>query len=290
MDPRAANFQQLKEEIAQRFPELSRQLQRIARFALDHPQDIALDTVAAAAAKVDVQPSAMVRFAQALGYSGYSGMQQVFRERLLERSSSYRERIEGLRRGKGRAGERPAAVLREFVADSVTNLAHLEDHIEPALLEAAVETLASAERIHVLAQRRAFPVACYLSYALSQLEMPVTLMDGVGGMLQEQARGIAPKDVLIAVSFRNYSPDVIKIAADCHRRRVPVLVITDSPMSPLHGAASVAFDLGDHSDRPFRSLVEPMCLAQALVVSVGYQVAGRNGTRPDAQRRKAKRG
>jgi len=287
MDARAANFEQLKDEIAQRFPGLSRQLQRIARFALDHPQDVALDTVAAAAAKVDVQPSAMVRFAQALGYSGYSDMQRIFRERLLERSSSYRERIEGLRRDKGRAGEHPAAVLREFVADSVANLAHLGDHVEPALLQHAVELLAKAERIHVLAQRRAFPVACYLSYALSQLELPVTLMDGVGGMPQEQARGIGPKDALIAVSFRNYSPEVIELAAGCHRRHVPVVVITDSPMSPLNGAASIAFDLGDHSDRPFRSLVEPMCLAQALVVSVGYQTAGRGARKPAARRRVA---
>ncbi len=287
MDARAANFEQLKDEIARRFPDLSPQLQRIARFALDQPQDVALDTVAAAAAKVAVQPSAMVRFAQALGYTGYSDMQQIFRDRLLERSSSYRERIEGLRRGKGRATERPAAVLREFVADSVANLSHLEEHVKAALLEKAVRMLANADRIHVLAQRRAFPVACYLSYALSQLERPVTLMDGVGGMLHEQARGIGLCDVLIAVSFRNYSPEVIALAAACHHRGVPVLVITDSPMSPLHAAASLAFDLGDHSDRPFRSLVEPMCLALVLVVSLGYRTAGRNARMPTRRRRTA---
>ena len=286
MEPRAANFEQLKDEIARRFPDLSPQLQRIARFALDHPQDVALDTVAVVAAKAAVQPSAMVRFAQALGYSGYVDMQQIFRDRLLERSSSYRERIEGLRRGKGRATERPAAVLREFVADSVANLSHLEEHVDAALLEDAVRLLAGAERIHVLAQRRAFPVACYLSYALSQLELPVTLMDGVGGMLHEQARGIGLRDVLVAVSFRNYSPEVVDIASDCRRRNVSVVAITDSPMSPLHGAASLAFDLGDHSDRPFRSLVEPMCLALALVVSVGYQTAGRNARKPTGGRRR----
>jgi DNA-binding MurR/RpiR family transcriptional regulator len=115
----------------------------------------------------------------------------------------------------------------------------------------------------------------------------VTLMDGVGGMLHEQARGIGLRDVLIAVSFRNYSPEVIALAADCHHRGVPVLVITDSPMSPLHGAASLAFDLGDHSDRPFRSLVEPMCLALVLVVSLGYRTAGRNARMPTRRRRTA---
>jgi pimeloyl-ACP methyl ester carboxylesterase len=147
---------------------------------------------------------------------------------------------------------------------------HYSDHVR-TLLE--VLDALQAERIHVLAQRRAFPVACYLSYAIAQLELPVLLLDGVGGMLREQARAMRPGDVLVAVSFRNYSPDVIESAADAHRRRVDVVVITDSAVSPLAGNATVAFDLGDPSDRPFRSLVEPMCLAQALVVSVGHELA-----------------
>jgi DNA-binding MurR/RpiR family transcriptional regulator len=32
-----------------------------------------------------VQPSALVRFANALGYRGFSEMQQIFRGRLVER-------------------------------------------------------------------------------------------------------------------------------------------------------------------------------------------------------------
>ena len=101
----------------------------------------------------------------------------------------------------------------------------------------------------------------------------MSLMDGVGGMVREQALGIRPGDVLIAVSFRNYSPDVIALAAECKKRGVAVVVITDSAVSPLQRYATVAFDLGDHGDQPFRSLVEPMCLAQSLVVSIGYHLA-----------------
>ncbi|APV51915.1 transcriptional regulator [Betaproteobacteria bacterium GR16-43] len=268
----AGTYDELQAEIGRRFPTLSRQLQRIARFALERPQDVALDTVAAAATKVEVQPSAMVRFAQALGYDGYTDMQRVFRDRLVERSHSYRERIATMRKGPEAPTARPNAVLRDFVADSIANLSHLEEHVPEDRLREAVRLLARAPRIHLLAQRRAFPVACYLSYALAQLELPVTLMDGVGGMVRDQARTLGPEDVLVAISFRNYSPDVIEIASDCHRRGIPVIVITDSSVSPLYRSATVAFELGDPSDRPFRSLVEPICLAQSLVVSVGHEL------------------
>jgi DNA-binding MurR/RpiR family transcriptional regulator len=270
----AGNYDELQAEIGRRFEGLSRQLQRIARFALERPQDVALDTVAAAAGKAEVQPSAMVRFAQALGYGGYSDMQRIFRARLVQRSGSYRERIASLRR-VAPALSRPKAVLHDFVADSIAHLSHLEEHVSPERLQRAVELLAGAGSIHVLAQRRAFPVACYLSYALAQLELPVQLLDGVGGMVREQARAMRPGDVLLAVSFRNYSPDVIELAAEAWRRGIDVVVITDSAVSPLVRSATVAFDLGDPSDRPFRSLVEPMCLAQALVVSVGHEIAGK---------------
>ena len=267
----AEDYEQLQTEIAQQYSALSKQLQRIARFTLENPQDLALDTVAACAAKAEVQPSAMVRFAQALGFAGFSDMQQLFRDRLVERSTSYRERIQHLRRAH--AQNSPPAVLHEFVVDSINNLSHLEEHVPAIRLNEAIRILAGASRIHVLAQRRAFPVACYLAYGLSQLELPVTLVDGVGGMVRDQARVIGKTEVLVAVSFRNYSPDVLELAAECHRRGVPVIVITDSSVSPLVKSATVAFDLGDHGDRPFRSLVEPICLAQALVVSVGHYLA-----------------
>jgi DNA-binding MurR/RpiR family transcriptional regulator len=270
-DP-AANYEELQAEIGRRFAGLSRQLQRIARFALERPQDVALDTVAAAAGKAEVQPSAMVRFAQALGYDGYSDMQRIFRDRLVQRSGSYRERIASLRR-TAPGLSRPKAVLHDFVADSIKHLSHLEEHVDPARLERAVRLLAGAARIHVVARRRAFTVACYLSYALDQLELPVQLLDGLGGMMREEARGIRPGEVLLAVSFRPYSPYVIELAADAWRRGIDVIVITDSAVSPLARNATVAFDLGDPSDRPFRSLVEPICLAHALVVSVGHELA-----------------
>jgi DNA-binding MurR/RpiR family transcriptional regulator len=285
MTAAAQDYDQLQAEITQRFPGLSRQLQQIARFTLDHPQDVALDTVAVAATKAAVQPSAMVRFAQAMGFGGYSDMQRLFRDRLVRRSVSYRERIVALRRSAP-ALSGPREVLHDFVADSIGHLSHLEEHVAPERLEKSVKLLAGANHIYVLAQRRAFPVACYLSYALGQLELPVTLLDGVGGMVREQARAMRPGDVLVAVSFRNYSPEVIELAADAHRRGLAVVVITDTAVSPLARSATVAFDLGDASDRPFRSLVEPLCLAQALVVCVGQalEAVSKSAARPAKSR------
>lgn len=272
----ATNYDDLKDAITRAYPGLSKQLQRIARFALEKPHDLALGTVAALAEATEVQPSAMIRFANALGYGGFSEMQQVFRGHLVERSASYRERIDQLRRKQlngGGPARAPQGVLHQLVGDAVAELGHLEENIRESDLKAAVKLLAGAQRIHVLAQRRAFPVAGYLAYALAQLELRTHLLDGAGGMLRENLQAIAPGDVLLVASFRHYSPEVVEAAQDCARRGVPVVAVTDGPLSPLKAPAKVCFELAEDSSKPFRSLVAPLCLAQALVMATGHQLA-----------------
>jgi DNA-binding MurR/RpiR family transcriptional regulator len=266
-------YEELKDLMARAYPDMSKQLQRIARFALEQPHEMALGTVATVAEATQVQPSAMIRFANALGYGGFSEMQQVFRGHLLERSDTYRERIDQMRRKQTGGARTQNNVLRQLVAESVAELGHLEEKVSPADLRAAVKLIATAPRIHVLAQRRAFPVASYLAYALSQLELKTHLLDGAGGMLRESLRSIAPGDVVIAASFRNYSPEVIEAAAQAARSGAAVIAITDGPLSPLKASARVCLEVADDSSKPFRSLVAPLCLAQALVVSTGHHLA-----------------
>jgi DNA-binding MurR/RpiR family transcriptional regulator len=271
------NYEQLKGELSRRYPDMSPQLQRIATFALEHPQDMALDTVATLARGAGVQPSALVRFAQALGYDGFSGLQRVFRGRLVERSNhstgvrNYRERIEAFRAGQPRSG--PDGVLGQFVADGIASLESMHEHVSAADLAAAVKELAAAKTLYVLGHRRSFPVAYYLAYALTQLEIPVHLLDSVGGMVNEPARLIGPKDALLVVSFKNYTPQVLEVAQACHARKVPVIAITDNALSPLARSAKVCFQIEEQAAKPFRMLVAPMCLAQALVVALGEQIS-----------------
>ena len=233
------NYDELKQAITERFPAMSKQLQGIARFALERPNELALGTVAAIAGAAGVQPSAMVRFANALDFGGFSrdaaDLSRAAGRAVGQLSRAHRADAPGQAQRRRRAA--PTGVLHQSVSDAIAELGHLEESVTAAQFNAAIRLLAGAPRIHVLAQRRAFPVACYLAYALGQLELRTHLLDGVGGMLGEVVRGIAPREVLIAVSFRNYSAGVIEAAADCHRRGVPVIAITDSPLSPLKANA-----------------------------------------------------
>lgn len=273
-----ATYDDLAAHIAQRHDALSARLRTIAAFALQSPDDVALSTVSALAKRIGVQPSAIVRFANNLGYDGFTDMQRVFRTKLVAQSMpSYRERISQLRSVKNGKSERPSEVLAEFVADDIASLENMYRHVPFDRMDKAISILAGAETIYLLAQGRSFPVAYYLDYGLSRLDLRSHLLDSVGGLVRHRTRAVTKKDAMLIVSFKDYASEVIEVAAEAAKKGVPLIVITDNPIGPYVKMASVCFELGEARYRPFRSLVAPICLAQSIVVALGHRLAARTG-------------
>jgi DNA-binding MurR/RpiR family transcriptional regulator len=276
--PAPKTFEDLTAQIARQHDDLPGRLQIIASFAVQHPNDMALSTVSQLAKRMGVQPSAIVRFANNFGYDGFTNMQQVYRARLTAGASpSYRDRIHALRSGSGTRSNKPADILAGFISDDVASLEALFQSVPSDRMERAVNILASAENIYVAGQGRSFPISYYIDYGFNRLDLKSHLLDGIGGFMRQRVRAATKNDVLVAVSFKDYAPDIVEIATELSRRDVPVIVITDNPLSPFAKLAKVSFEIGELRARPFRSLVAPICLAQSLVVSLGHKLTARNG-------------
>ena len=93
------DFDELRASILAQRESLPKRIAQIAAYALDNPDEIAFGTAASIAISAGVQPSTLIRFAQHLGFDGFTSLQSVFRERLRERNSSYEERLNTLRVG-----------------------------------------------------------------------------------------------------------------------------------------------------------------------------------------------
>ncbi|MEX2649612.1 MAG: MurR/RpiR family transcriptional regulator [Alphaproteobacteria bacterium] len=274
---RPETYAALREAIAMGYTRLSPVLRRIATYALDHPNDMALETIAVLAGRAGVQPSSLVRLAQTFGYDGFSDMQWVFRARLREQTPSYADRIRGLRtrhRKNGRSN--PDAIIEEFSDAAIAGLQHLRENMDTSALERAVDLLAKAEVIHLLGLRRSFPVVAYLNYGLSHLGLRSCLLDSVGGMLREQLQAVGKKDLLVVVSFRSYAPEVVE-AVETLAPVVPVIALTDSALSPIARLATVTLEIHEAEFEGFRSLSVQMCLALCLLVSLGERLVRSGG-------------
>jgi DNA-binding MurR/RpiR family transcriptional regulator len=266
----AMSYDELRGAIAQRHRALSGRLQQIAEFVLDHPIDVALGTVAEIAERSGVPPSAIVRFAHALGFGGFSQMQEVFRSRLVAGvAPSYKARLARMKsEEKSALGRKPAAVLGRFVAEAQSALVTLSQSAHERQLEAAIMILAKARDIYLLGLGGSFPVATHLAYVLRKLGRRAVLLDGTGGSIHEQSHPATSEDALVAISFRNYYPDTARLFPELVARNVAAISITDSLLSPIVEGASVVFEIQDMPEPALRTLVAPMCLVQALAIGL----------------------
>jgi len=267
-----ATLAELKSTIAEEHPNLSKRLKQVAEYLLENPNDIAFGTVAVISKNAGVHPSTLVRFANAFGYSGFTEVQRLFQAQLLEEAPSYQERIRIARNDISEDGdEQPLTLLRHFVSANANALEHLGDSVAAADLERAIDVLEKARSTHIVGVRRAFVVASYFAYALRHIDCQAFLIDGVGGMYREQAGALGQDDVLIAISFHPYASETLDVAQAAIDRGVPLIVITDSEISPLANVATVSFVVKEANVHSFRSLSSSLCLAQSLSIGLAYR-------------------
>jgi DNA-binding MurR/RpiR family transcriptional regulator len=271
-DPPPQDFRALRDLIVRRRDSLPKRLVQVADYAVAQPQEIAFHTVAHIATAAGVQPSTLVRFAQALGYGGFSDLQAVFRSHARDRWPDYDARLEALRADQADgSGDDPAGLLEDFTRASAVSLERLGRAIDPEALAMAVHTLAGADTIFLAAARRSAPVTSYLAYAMRRLGIRCDVADWAGGLAPEQVTLLQPTDAMLAISFTPYAQATVDLTTAAFRRGIKVVAITDSPFSPLIQAASVWLEVAEADHLGFRSLAGSLALATTLAVAIARQ-------------------
>ena len=81
---RPGSYEELRAVLSSGTARLPKKLRQVAIHLWQHPTAVALGTVTSVAGEAGVQPSTLVRFAQAFGYSGFSDLQDVFKAYLAD--------------------------------------------------------------------------------------------------------------------------------------------------------------------------------------------------------------
>lgn len=252
-----ADLESLARRIGERRGALPARLQQVADFALAHADDMAFGTAASIAAAAGVQPSTLVRFAQSLGYDGFSALQAVFRD--------------PLRRQAGQVLPAPGVTADGATDDAVFATAAravAEAALPAGRIEAAAGLLARAGTIHLIARRRSFPLTSYMAYAFGRMRIRCELAGTALGIEDEILAMAGPQDAAIAISFAPYAPETLRRVAALTARGVPVVALTDGAGSPLARAATLAFALPEARADDARLLPAGMAFAVALTRSV----------------------
>ena len=267
VDDAPRTFADLQKALLEPKRKLPKRLAQIAAFATANPDDVAFGTAASIAKSAQVQPSALVRFAHALGFGGFSEMQTVFRERLRDRIPSYQERLEALR-NRSDTVTKAGVLFDGFASAAEQSVATLRERLRPEALDEAISLLASADTIYLIGQRRSYPVTSYLNYALGKLGVKNVLIGSAQGNDPETLSFARTTDAAIAVSFTPYASATVDHARSVADRGTPLVAITDSPFSPLLPPARIWFEVAEQSFEGFRPMSATLALSMTLAVGV----------------------
>ena len=260
---RPGSYEEFRAVLSSGTARLPKKLRQVAIHLWQHPTAVALGTVTSVAGEAGVQPSTLVRFAQAFGYTGFSDLQEVFKAHLADG-------------GRGRAqsnwedassGE-AARLVDGFIGSSATSLARVRDRLDLAQFEAMSQTLAAADLIYMIGSKRAFSLVSYVSLAFANLGVRNLALDNVGSTAFELLRCASTSDAVLAVSFTPYNSITPELAASAAQRGVPIVSLTDSAFSPLVPVSKAYVEVIEESFSGFKSLSATLAVAMALVLRV----------------------
>lgn len=277
------SYDELRAVVVARQATFSRRISQVARFCLNHPEEVAINTLVRIADQAQVPPATITRFAKELGFAGFAELQGVFRERLLGPRPPYAERLSGLdarTNPDGLSGadlERPDCIFESFVQAAVHSLLRIEEALDRKALDAFVEVLAGCEAVHVAAARGAFGLGAYTVYGLSNIGKRAHLVDNLGAMRAEQISAIGPSDVLLVMTFDDYTPETVEAAKMAANNGRQVLAITDNEISPVADIASHVLYVAEAGLGHFRSQVPAMVVCQAVIVSLARRLSSPEG-------------
>jgi DNA-binding MurR/RpiR family transcriptional regulator len=250
--------------VRERFPGLSPEFQRAARLLADHPEEIAVSSMRALAARAEIQPPTLVRFAQSLGFPGWPAMREIFVASFRTRSVPYASRAKALQRGSAHDLIAEVANAQKVDIDS-TRMQSSE------ALPRVAALLRRARTVHVAGFRSSYAIAFGFAYLYRLFRPSVSLVGTEGATLEMQLRAIAPGDVTVVISFAPYSREARLVAEAASRAKSKVIAITDSAMAPIALQADETVVFSVTSPSFFPSLVGGISVAESLLAVIVSQ-------------------
>jgi len=260
---------ELEDRIIKQMPELSDGQKLIASWILQDRETAAFLTAAALGRRVGVSESTVVRFATALGYSGYPELQRNLQEMLVNKISTVQRLAGSVDDANSSVQDGP--LFQRVMHTDMENIALTVKNISADTFDEAVAALCSARRIYVVGFRSASSLAYFLGFCLSWVLKNVTIMGNCGFSSLEPIADSGPEDVVIGISFPRYTRQTVSFVDLARKNGSKIIAITDGVLSPLATRADILLTAKTSMASFVDSFVAPLSLINALVAAVGVR-------------------
>ena len=240
---------------------LSKAERRVGRALLADYPSAGLASAARLAERAEVSPPTVLRFAQSLGYDGFTDLQVALRAELSAQSNGPITRLPDAPPAGGLL-DRLLQQARAQNERATETLAALPN----SALETAVALLSDTGRtVYLHGGRFSHLLAVHLAAHLEQLRPGVRMLadpDGtdMGAMLE-----LSRNDVVVLFDYHRYQRSVADLALRVHRAGATVLLITDDLACPVAPEAEVVLAASSTIGTTYQSMAAGFLLTELLI-------------------------
>lgn len=253
----------ISQRIKHLYPTLSKGHKKIATIVLRDSNKAAYSTALRLARLADVSESTVIRFADVLGYDGYSEFQHAIQE-LVKSNMTLNQRIEISKKRLGQGD-----ILQNVLESDIKKIKDTLDYLDRDTFRNSVDAILRAKRIYVMGARSAESLARLFSYNLSLIfDNVIFIQPSSASEVFEQLFSVNKQDVVIAFSFPRYSTKIMNGAKFARKKSAEVIAFTDSVNSPLADYASYLITAESDMASFMDSLVAPLSIVNAMIVEI----------------------
>ena len=245
-------------------PSLSKAERRVGRALLADYPSAGLASAARLAERAEVSPPTVLRFAQTLGYEGFTDLQVALRAELTAQSNGPITRLPAAPASSTDAGPLDR-LLHQARAQNERAEETLAQMPGPAV-EAAIALLADTSRpLYLHGGRFSHLLAMHLAAHLEQLRPGVRLLTDPSGRDLGTMIELTRRDVVMLFDYHRYQRSAADLAARVHRAGATVLLVTDDLACPVAPEAEVVLTASSTVGTTYQSMAAGFLLTELLI-------------------------
>ena len=257
----------LIEVIEHQYNHLSKSQKLIADYIIANYDKAAYMTASKIGDIVGISESTVVRFANTLGYDGYTALQSELQELIKSKLTT----VQRLSMSEEDYSNKDIGVKKILKTD-MDNIKETAEDIDCETFEEVVDSVLGAKRVYILGLRSSNVLAAYLGFYLGLILDDVTVVSlGISDIFEQLIR-VRKGDLVIGISYPRYSRRTLDALTYVKEQGCEVIGITDSHTSPIANIADHVLFARSNMVSFVDSLVAPMSLLNALIVSIGMRL------------------
>lgn len=263
----------ISSSIKQHYSKLSKSHKLIADYVLSHYERVSEMSANMVAKSVGVSEATVVRFSVSLGYEGYPEFRRALKNEMNSKLTTI-ERIDMTLRN-----EQKEKALQETVHNVLkTDLSNINatfEEFDYEIFKSCIDLILDARKVVIIGFRTTTLLTEHLGYYLNLILDNVRVVNyGVSDIYEHLIR-VNEEDVVIAISFPRYAQKTYEAVEFLKNKGVKIITISDNDNAPINVFTENRLIAKSNVYSFVDSLVAPLSLINALVISVGLRNIGK---------------